>query len=85
MLDGRRTKPCQAKIIKVTGDCHYIEVKLHEGRNRQIRRMFEKIGYKVLRLKRVEYASLNLGNLRTGKWRKLNHQEVSKLKQLLKT
>ncbi len=84
MLDGRKTKPCQAKIIKVINDCHYIEVKLHEGRNRQIRRMFEKMDYKVLRLRRVEYAGLNLGNLRTGEWRKLNHQEVSKLKQLLK-
>ncbi len=59
-------------------------VSLHEGRNRQIRRMFEKIGSDVIRLERVKYAGLTPAGVRSGKWRRLTSREVSRLYKSVK-
>ena len=64
---------------------HYeIGIKLHEGRNRQIRRMLEAIGHEVTYLERVEYAGLTTRDVRRGKWRRLEPHEVKRLRRLVK-
>ena len=58
-----------------TGIC----ITIHEGRNRQIRRMLEAVGHRTLRLKREGYGPLTLGELRSGQWRYLTEKEISEL------
>ena len=59
----------------------WIEVEIHEGRNRQVRRMLEEVGYPVLRLRRVRVGPLALGSLRPGAWRMLTTDEVAALRR----
>ena len=61
-----------------------IDIDLHSGKNRIIRRVFEHIGYEVIRLDRIAYANLTKKRLQRGKWRELNSFEVIKLKHLNK-
>jgi len=63
---------------------HEIGIRLHEGRNRQIRRMLEVMGHEVEHLERVNYAGLTSDGVRRGKWRRLQPHEVKKLKRLVK-
>lgn len=77
---GRKTKPC--KIYKE--DKNKFRIILTEGLNRQIRRMCEKLGYRVLRLKRIRIMNINLGNLKPGRWRYLTANELTKLNSLIK-
>ncbi len=65
-------------------DHHEIAVSLHEGRNRQIRRMLESLGHEVETLERVRYAGLSTDGVRRGKWRRLLPHEVAKLRRLVK-
>ena len=76
-IDGKPTAPCK----RGSGDKNKVEITLHEGRKRQIKRMFKKVGYKVLDLKRLEEGTLSLGVLPLGKWRFLAKEEVSRLKK----
>ncbi len=80
MLDGKMTAPCRAQELRRMGNRSLLEVELHEGRNRQIRRMFEMLGYHVEELHRVEFAGLNVNNLKPGEWRELTREEVKRLK-----
>ena len=59
---------------------YWYEVDLYEGKNRQIRRMFESLGYGVLRLKRVQFSVIKLGNLKRGAYRNLTEREIKALK-----
>ncbi|HBH11833.1 MAG: Pseudouridine synthase, Rsu [Clostridiales bacterium 38_11] len=80
-IDGYRTKPC---VINVIGEIEHItrlSVIISEGRNRQIRKMFEKFKCRVVDLKRVSMGELKLGNLPVGKWRHLTTGEVNYLKE----
>ena len=63
------------------GDQHEIALRLHEGRNRQVRRMMAALGHEVERLERITYAGLTTRGLRRGKWRRLEPHEVSKLRR----
>ncbi len=65
-------------------DHHQIGLKLHEGRNRQIRRMLEVIGHEVESLERVNYAGLTADGVRRGKWRRLQPHEARRLRNLVK-
>ena len=55
-------------------------ITIHEGRNRQVRKMVEAIGHQVVRLKRVRFGPIQLGDLPSGMWRKLTDEEIAKLK-----
>ena len=57
-------------------------ITIHEGRNRQVRRMFDSVGHKVLLLRRVRFGPLELGDLRRGEWRELSAEEIARLKAL---
>ncbi|HTR66575.1 MAG TPA: pseudouridine synthase [Terriglobales bacterium] len=77
---GARTRTAPAKIEMIRGgDNPWLEVTLIEGKNRQIRRMFEEVGHHVEKIKRVRYGPLQL-DVPPGKFRRLTPQEVSRLK-----
>ena len=77
--DGRLTLPCDVFVIERKEDRTVLNFIIHEGRNRQIRKMCEKVGLEVLRLKRTEIAGVKLGMLGQGKWRDLNDKELKRL------
>ena len=74
-LDGYRIRPPKLKLQSVSGAIGRFQITIHEGRNRQIRRMCDAAGMKVLRLKRIKEGSLELGTLPSGKWRYLSPEE----------
>ena len=73
---GQMTLPC--KITKVSP--RVLKIILHQGLNRQIRRMCEYEGYKVVKLRRIRFMNINLGTLGTGQWRYLTAKEINELK-----
>lgn len=82
VVDGVRTSPAKVEVIGTTQLGTKLEITIHEGRNRQVRKMFEAVGCIVKRLKRTKEAGLNLGHLPLGKWRKLSESEVNMLKKI---
>lgn len=80
VLDGRKTAPAQIRVLRVDPFSTDLLITIHEGRNRQIRRMVESIGHQVVRLKRVQYGEITLGNLERGQWRDLTPEEVASLR-----
>jgi 23S rRNA pseudouridine2605 synthase len=83
MLEGKKTAPCKLSEIRVIDNASFVEVEMHEGRNRQIRRMFELLGYRVCQLERVAFGPFTLSGLRRGEWRYLTSREVGTLKKYL--
>jgi 23S rRNA pseudouridine2605 synthase len=84
VLEDGKTAPAKTKLLSVDKkkDSAIVEITIHEGRNRQVRRMFEAIGHPVLKLKRERYGFLTLNGLRTGEIRELTHHEVKQLRVL---
>jgi 23S rRNA pseudouridine2605 synthase len=76
-LDDGRTAPARVRLLGPSR----LELVLHEGRNRQVRRMLEAVGYPVVRLRRSRYAGLGPGRLRPGDWRELTRDEVRALRR----
>ncbi len=76
---GEKVSPCRAKILD---DGMQVLLSIHEGKNHQVRRMFETLGFEVKRLERVAYAGLQAGELRRGEWRYLSRNEVQELYKL---
>ena len=79
-LDGYRIRESQVKVIRAEGDRAKLLVTIHEGRNRQVRRMCDAAGMEVLRLRRISEGTLQLGKLPVGKWRELTEEELAGLK-----
>ncbi|HHW06576.1 MAG TPA: rRNA pseudouridine synthase [Clostridia bacterium] len=79
MLDGRLTAPAQVRIIGHQKGHTLLELTIHEGRNRQIRRMLDKIGHPVVYLRRIKMAGIELGNLPLGQTRYLTPAEIKQL------
>lgn len=77
-IDGRKTSKCFVKLKNYTKktDSSIVEVIIHEGRNHQVKKMFEAVGYNVLKLKRESVGFLTLDGLNSGEYRKLNPKEV---------
>ena len=80
-LDDGRTSPADVRRI----DGAHIELVLHEGRNRQVRRMFEAVGHRVKRLHRSRYGPLTLEGLEPGAWRELEASEVERLRSTVRS
>ncbi len=78
-LDGQMTWPATISISKANKDTTTLQITIHEGRKRQVRRMFDAIGHHVIHLKRLAYGNLQLGNLSSGKYRFLNKNDLNKL------
>ena len=79
-IDGKKTAPAKAEVIEHRKNTSLIRIAIHEGRNRQVRKMCESVGHKVLALKRTSIDGIELGNLPLGKWRHLNENEIKRLK-----
>ena len=82
--DGVRTAPCVIHVVTDEPERTVLEITLHEGRNRQIRRMCDLAGMQVSRLQRVGEGPLRLGDLPLGAWRHLTAQELTLIRRELK-
>lgn len=80
-IDGRYTAPAKIKVVEGMKHSCIVEVIICEGRNRQVRKMLEKVGHRVLELKRVAIGNVTLGNLPLGKWRHLTDAEINTLQK----
>ena len=81
-IDGRMTAPADLRVLETQENRTVVEVTIYEGRNRQIRKMFEALGIEVARLKRTKIGNLKLGMLKQGAYRHLTEDEVSSLYEL---
>ena len=81
-LEDGRTAPARVERVRQSGSHTWFEITIHEGRNRQVRRMCEAVGHPVSRLKRVRLAFLDLKDIPPGQFRHLTPAEVSRLKKL---
>ena len=82
MLDGIKTKKCKVRLVGTENNVSRIEVVITEGRNRQVRRMFESINRDVIFLKRTAIGEIKLGRLYRGNFRELKDSEAEYLKKL---
>jgi len=82
LLDDGMTYPAKVRITKIYNDNAWLEISIHEGRNRQVRRMFEAVGHTVLKLKRVRFGDLTLRGLKPGETRELTVDEVNQLVEI---
>ncbi len=80
--DQRKTYPADVRVVRDESLFSDIVVTIHEGRNRQVRRMFDAVGHKVLLLRRIRFGSVELGSLRRGEWRELTQEEIDALHRL---
>jgi 23S rRNA pseudouridine2605 synthase len=78
-LSDGPTRPARAERLRDSGKYTHIELTIGEGRNRQVRRMVEAIGSKVIKLTRVAIGQVRIGDLQIGKWRHLSEAEVRAL------
>lgn len=79
ILDDGKTLPAKISSIKYENNKTSLYISIREGRNRQIRRMFEKFNYKILMLRREKIGELSLGDLKEGKYRELTNEEIEYL------
>ncbi len=81
IIDGKKTSRAKARIKKMDKKTNHtiVELVIYEGRNHQVKKMFEAIGYKVLKLKREKFSFLSVSNLKSGEYRLLSVKEVKKL------
>lgn len=81
VIDGYKTSKAKVKLKKMNkkNQVSLIEIIIHEGKNHQIKKMFETIGYEVIKLKREKFAFLDVNSLKSGEYRELNPKEVKKL------
>lgn len=81
-LDGKLISKPLVKIIKDSENSGVLEITIHEGRNRQIRRMCSFAGLKVRKLVRIAIGPIKLGRLKTGTWRNLTYEEINKIRSI---
>lgn len=79
LLGERRTAPAQVKLIRRDADISAVEITLHEGRNRQVRRMCDAVGHAVISLCRTQIGSITLAGLESGAYRRLSPDEIQLL------
>ncbi len=86
IIDGKKTARAKAKIKKIDKrkNSSIVELIIHEGKNHQVKKMFEAIGYKVIKLKRERFGTLSLNGLKSGEYRHLTIKEVKTLYSLTK-
>lgn len=80
-IDGYVTSPAEVVILELKGEEALLAITIHEGRNRQVRKMCEAAGLKVTRLMRVSEGGVELGTLKSGKWRRLTEEELDMLRK----
>jgi 23S rRNA pseudouridine2605 synthase len=85
VIEGRRTAPAKIRvsepISKASGEQTIVELSIHEGRQRQVRKMFDAVGHPVVRLKRVRIGPIEDPDMPPGHWRELTPQEIGRLQK----
>ena len=81
VIDGKKTSPAECEIMEIDMGMTLVEITIHEGRNRQVRKMFEAVGHTVKALKRESVGIVELGNLPEGRWRYLTSSEIEYFKR----
>lgn len=81
-IEDYTTSSAELQTLKEYSDSSVVRITIHEGKNRQVRKMCEKIGHPVLRLKRVQEGQILLGSLKEGEWRYLTDKEVEYIKSI---
>ena len=86
VIDGVKTRKSRVKVRKTDKESNtsIVEIVIHEGKNHQVKKMFEAVGHEVLKLKREKIAFLDLKGLKSGDYRKLNPKEVATLYALVR-
>ncbi len=82
MIDDHLTSPADVRLVRYEAFDSVVLVTIHEGRNRQVRKMFEAIGHQVVMLKRIGFGPISLEDLPRGTWRRLTGREINMLKEL---
>ena len=82
-LDGKLIKPSRVKLRKINTkqNTSYVEVSIHEGMNHQVKKMFQAVGFEVLKLKRERLAFFDVKDLKSGQYRMLSPKEVARVYQ----
>jgi 16S rRNA U516 pseudouridylate synthase RsuA-like enzyme len=83
MLEDGRARIVSCSILRQKEKNSWVQVVVTEGRNRLVKRMFSAIGHSVLKLKRVQFGPIQLGNLPFGQYRYLTPEEMERLKKLI--
>ena len=83
MMDGRPIRKPEVQLLSASGGTAHLHITIHEGRNRQVRRMCQAAGMRVTRLRRIAEGTLSLGDLKKGTWRYLTQKELAELKKEL--
>lgn len=81
VIDGKKTLPASIQVLSGDSSRSVLQITIHEGRNRQIRKMCEAVGLETVRLKRISIGALKLGSLSVGTYRELKKEEVAALKR----
>jgi 23S rRNA pseudouridine2605 synthase len=79
-LEDGRTWPATVELIERRSNFTRFHITMHEGRKRQIRRMCDAVGHRVVSLRRIEYGGMKLGKLKSGSYRRLGKKEIEDLK-----
>ncbi len=82
VIDDYKTAPARINSVEKLRTNSIVEISIHEGKNRQVRKMFDSLGYAVLMLKRIAIGPIVLGDLEEGKWRYFRKQEIEALRKL---
>ena len=84
VIDNQKTSPCRVKLKSYDKKTNtsMVELTIHEGKNHQVKKMFEVVGYDVLKLTRIRFAFLDVKSLKSGEYRILNPKEVKRLYSL---
>ena len=84
MVNGYKTAPAKVKLRRVDREkkTSMVEITIHEGRNHEVKKMFEYVGLEVMKLKRERIAFLNLNGLNSGEYRRLTPKELKELYNL---
>lgn len=80
VIEDYKTSPAEIEMLSAEKGVTVIKITIHEGRNRQVRKMMEAVGCKVSGLKRISIGDVELGNLPLGRWRYLTSHEINRLK-----
>jgi 23S rRNA pseudouridine2605 synthase len=81
-LDDGRAAPAKIRVVRAASAASELDVTIHEGRNRQVRRMFEASAHPVISLSRLRFGPISLGDLRPGRWRDATEKELAELRAL---
>lgn len=83
MLEDGKTSPAQVKVLQQNLKSSTLQLTIHEGKKREVKRMCDAVGFPLTSLKRISFAGINLGNLHTGKWRYLTPAEIAYIRNLV--